>query len=398
MAVCTPGTTRCMNDGQETCDSAGQWGASEACALGCNGDACTKVAEMALGNSHSCALLTDGTVRCWGGSEYGQLGDGTIGAGTMRPKPGPVLNLTSVVHLASGPEHTCATLADGTAKCWGHNGFGKLGDGTFTSSPLPVNIAGITDVAGVTGGHSHTCAWLTNNSAMCWGLNQFGQLGTGNVSNSMTPVAVVDLTTAKAISAGGRHTCALLQDETVKCWGDGSTGQLGDGTSGAGVKKLTPSPVPGIANAAQIELSHYAGCTRSVAGSVSCWGSNSFGQVGDGTTVDQPNPTQVAGLADIQWLAGGVLHMCALDKDGVALCWGGGADGQLGAGVTPGSQPLPKAAMNKPGAVGIAAGDWHTCVWHSDANATVQCWGGNGTGQLGNGTTMGTSLPTTVVW
>ena len=396
--VCAPGETRCDSDGQQTCDASGQWGTAELCRLGCNGEVCVLVAGMSLGNSHTCAALTDGTVRCWGSSESGQLGDGTLGDGSFRANPAPVVGLNGVTQVAAGNEHNCARLVDGTVKCWGHNGFGKLGDGTYTNSPIPAEALGLASAAGVTLGHSHSCAWLADGSAKCWGINQFGQLGTGTTNNaSFTPVSVVGLSTAEAMSAGDRHTCALLQGGTVKCWGDGYSGQLGDGTSGAGAQKLSPSAVPNVAGVAQIALGFYSACVRFTSGAVSCWGSNLYGQVGDGTTQDRPSVTQVDSLAGVALLGSGQVHTCALRNDSATFCWGRGSSGELGAGLTPTGQSEPAPVLNKSGAVGIAGGGEHTCAWYPDA--TVQCWGNNDFGQLGDGTSGGSkSLPTEVTW
>lgn len=395
--VCAPGETRCAGDAQETCDASGQWGPPAPCRIGCSGVACVLVTGMSLGDAHTCATLSDGTARCWGSSEYGQLGDGTSGSGAFRTTPGPVPGLTAVTQIAAGNLHTCAALSDGSARCWGHNGFGKLGDGSFTQSAVPKDVVGIANVAGLSLGHSHSCAWLSDGTAKCWGINQFGQLGNGGTTDSATPVTVVGLSNAVSLSAGDRHNCALLADGTARCWGDGYSGQLGDGSFGAGSQKLTPSPVPNYANVTQIEVGFYSSCGVQAGGALSCWGANLYGQVGDGTTADNPNVTLVDGLAGVALIAPGFLHVCAVRDDGNVFCWGRGSSGELGTGAMPISQTTPQPVLNLSGVAGVAGGGQHTCAWLPDA--TVYCWGNNDYGQLGDGTSGGNkSLPVEVTW
>ncbi|HMA91119.1 MAG TPA: chromosome condensation regulator RCC1, partial [Polyangiaceae bacterium] len=197
----------------------------------------TGVAQIAVGYHHTCARLTDGTVKCWGN---GGLGDGTT---TQRLTPVAVTGLTGAVEIATRSAHTCALLTGGTVKCWGGNVYGQLGDGTTTTPRLtPVAATGLTGVAEISAGQGHTCARLTDGTVKCWGHNELGQLGYGATTYvQMTPVAVTGLTGAAEISAGYYyHTCARLTDRTVKCWGTNSTGQLGDGTT---TQRTTPTVV-----------------------------------------------------------------------------------------------------------------------------------------------------------
>jgi alpha-tubulin suppressor-like RCC1 family protein len=251
---CAPGETLC-SDGVETrCGDNGRWGEGAPCRLGCGERQCITVVEMALGGRHTCALLTDGTVRCWGAGDLGQLGDGTTGDGAFSATPVAVRGLSRAVQVAAGNDHSCALRDDSTVACWGHNGFGKLGDGSYNSHPVPVDVRGLSAVAGVALGHSHSCAWLTDGTAKCWGINDVGQLGDGTTTQSPTPTTVRDQSGVVEMSLGDRHTCARLGDGRAMCWGGGYSGQLGDGTSGDAAQKLTPSPVRGLTGAQQIAL------------------------------------------------------------------------------------------------------------------------------------------------
>src|SRR5438094_1550556 len=234
------------------------------------------VTAVDIGAFYSCALLQDGTVRCWGDNSTGELGDGTT---TNASTPGAVAGIGGAATVTAGGFHTCVRMPDGTIQCWGRNNAGQLGDPATTAfeSPTPVRVSGLSATA-VTAGGFHTCALPGDGTVRCWGQNDLGQLGNGTndpVPNrpstfNPTPVTVSGITTAVAVSAGGWHTCALLQDGTVRCWGDNTWGQLGDGAPvppppGPGLeptrrRSVVPVTVTGITTAVAIEAGVFHTC------------------------------------------------------------------------------------------------------------------------------------------
>jgi hypothetical protein len=257
----------------------------------------TGAVRLEAGYGHTCALLGDATMRCWGANIEGQLGNGTTASpGTAQPVT--VSGLTGATAITTGAYHTCALLSNGTVRCWGRNGQGQLGDGTFMQSNTPLTVSGITGVAAVSGGGAHTCAVLTNGTVRCWGDNEFGELGNGTTTTSATSVQVVGIANAVAVSAGWRHTCALLGDGTVYCWGQNQFGQLGNGSTGG---STTPVRVSGITGASGITAGwwHHS-CALLGDGTVRCWGVNDWGQFGSGTRTNSSTPILMRGTG-VTW-------------------------------------------------------------------------------------------------
>lgn len=170
----------------------------------------TGVVAIAAGRAHICAILTNGSARCWGNNDNGQLGNGTT---TDRLTPVVVSGLSNAVAITTGKAHTCALLRNGTARCWGSNYWGQLGNETniVNEQPTPVVVNNLNNAVALTAGGTHTCALLADGTARCWGWDFEGQLGNGATGGLTTnPVAVRDLSGAVTIAAGASHTCALL--------------------------------------------------------------------------------------------------------------------------------------------------------------------------------------------
>jgi len=196
----------------------------------------TDAKEVDCGFYHCCARLATGAVKCWGYNNYGQLGDTTT---TTRTSPVQVSGLTSgAVDIGVGAEHSCAVMSDGTVKCWGYNGYGECGDGTTTTPrTTPVQVLNINNALRVDAFYGYstftgsTCAVLSNNKAKCWGYNGYGKLGDGTTTGRTTPVDVVGAENVVDVSMGYDHTCYLFKDSSMKCVGTNSNGQFGDSTT-----------------------------------------------------------------------------------------------------------------------------------------------------------------------
>ena len=380
---------------------------------------------IASGSFHSCAVLS-GTVRCWGYGGDGALGyanTSSIGDDEAPAAAGPAdlgAGRTAVA-VAAGSVHTCALLDNGTVRCWGFGGDGRLGYGNVDSigddetpgSAGAVNIGAGRTAKAITAGSGHTCAILNDDTVRCWGFNLDGRLGYGHVDSigddeapgSAAPVKLGAGRTAKAITAGGSHTCALLDNGGVRCWGFGGSGRLGYGKI-ADVGRTfdaTPDTVgPVNLGAGRTATAITAGFGHTCAilddGSVRCWGFGASGRLGYGnpdSIGDDELPGMVAPVnlgagrtAQAIHAGSGSEHTCAVLDDGSVRCWGFGGFGQLGYGssTTIGDDEPPGSVgpvALGPGrtATAISAGLQHTCARLDDMS--VRCWGRGSTGRLG---------------
>jgi alpha-tubulin suppressor-like RCC1 family protein len=279
-------------------------------------------------------VTTAGAVKCWGDNLNGELGDGTTTNSTTSVD---VVGLGSgVASVSAGWQHTCAVTTAGAVKCWGYNGDGELGDGTRTDSTTPVDVVGLgSGVAAVSTVDRHTCAVTTAGAVKCWGYNDYGELGDGTTTDSTTSVDVVGLGSGvAAVSAGWGHTCAVTTAGAVKCWGYNATGELGDGT--APNYSTTPVDVVGLGSGvASVSAGYPHTCAVTTAGAVKCWGNNTFGELGDGTTTNSTTSVDVVGLGSgVASVSAGGADTCAVTTAGAVKCWGSNGSGGLGDGTT----------------------------------------------------------------
>ena len=350
---------------------------------------------IVVGRFHTCALTSGGGVQCWGFNELGSLGDGTT---TDSTAPVHVSGLSrGVVALATGRFHTCALTSEGGVKCWGFNEVGNVGDGTTTNRTIPVDVSGLaTGIVDIASGSDHSCALTVGGGVRCWGFNDAGGLGDGTTTHRATPVEVSGLSArAVALAAGVAHTCALTGAGGIKCWGFNEYGQLGDGTI---TSRTAPADVSGLSSgvvAIAAGINHT--CALTNGGGIKCWGYNGRGELGDGTNVDRTMPVDVSGLSrGVLAIAAGWQHTCALTSAGAVKCWGNNSSGELGNGTTTDSATPVEVSGLSSGAIALATGGsgFHNCVGMSAGG--IKCWGLNDRGQLGDGTTTNQLTPVEV--
>jgi alpha-tubulin suppressor-like RCC1 family protein len=288
----------------------------------------SKVVAVATGGRYACAHLTDGTVRCWGANDRSQLGpnvplDPSTGKPFRESLIPVAVGLSNVAAIAAGFDYTCAVLTNGTVKCWGANSptpvdvgltdvdtiaVGGQDCAIFKNGTVSCSLGGLFSPArelveltgqaiAIAAGYDHACGRLTDGTVKCWGgFNDTGELGNGTFTNPatpFTPVRVVNLANVVGIAAGGHHSCATLLNGTARCWGDNSSGQLGNRTTD---RSSIPQVVIGLSNVVAVTAGNQHTCARLTDGTVSCWGENRSGELGNGTILSTIEPVKVVGI------------------------------------------------------------------------------------------------------
>ncbi len=340
------------------------------------------IAAIAGGYSHGLALKNDGTVWAWGDNHYGQLGDGTK---TNKTTAVQVSGLSGVAAIAGGYSHSLALKNDGTVWAWGDNYYGQLGDGTITYKTTAVQVSGLGEIKAIASGNNNSLALKNDGTMWAWGSNYYGQLGDGTRTDKTTAVQVSGLSGITAIAGGYSHSLALKNDGTVWAWGDNYYGQLGDGIQPYVPYISTAVQVNGLSGITAIARGYSHSLALKNDGTVWAWGSNVYGQLGDGTVVDRATAVQVSRLSGITAIAGGYLHSLALKNDGTVWAWGSNVYGQLGDGTVV-DKATAVQVSGLSGITAIASGYSHSLALREDG--TVWAWGNNDNGQLGDGTTM----------
>ncbi len=436
---CTVGQTTCQNGAVMSCDNGQQrqrTGTQCATTTRCqDGIGCVKTLAIAAGDAHTCAIVggpdavdgDPGMVLCWGANESGQLGDGSPLLSDSKEARQVVVTMTdngggasSTSQLVTGPyfsgicagkNFTCVDInfnQPGVA-CWGSNESGQLGLNTADPGPYNSPFNGVQDSSGtqpngavltnVTCGAEFACALGPDGAAWCWGANDSGQQGTGSVGTPSLAAAPVAGHQFTQLVAGARHVCGIQADNTVWCWGDNSSGQLGTGDT---KNSNSPTPVmvgtiaaasdrpPALGNDFSLALS-----TDKSSKSPYSWGANLFGQLGNGSNGDTATPGSLSGLTTAALGDTGTLytgstaeHACARVGD-TLQCWGANVFGELGDETTnDNSSPVlvfdgkTNATKLAPGAHSVAVGGRHTCA--INASGDVLCWGANHRYQLGS--------------
>ena len=254
------------------------------------------VVSLGVGGAHVCTGLDDGGVTCWGFAAYGQLGHPAPSGSNVDQVPSPVVLPRPALAVAAGGLHSCALLDDRTVDCFGLNNLQQLGRSDPASS-APEVVPDVASVAQVVASYAHTCAVLDDGTMRCWGYNGGGQLGQGTatVAEKPAPVLLPPGRRATAACAGFLHSCALLDDGTVACWGQNARGQVGTGvvlpnntTDPATV--LAPKIVDGVRDVRALSCGGQHTCTLHTNGTVTCWGANERGQLGRATSDALPHP------------------------------------------------------------------------------------------------------------
>ena len=387
----------------------------------------------------NCAILQPGGVKCWGWNYDGFLGQGD--EDDRGDDPGEMGDALPAVDLGSGrsalsiviaAQHTCALLDDGSVKCWGANDGGQLGQGDLADrgdnpGEMGDNLTAIDLGTGrtavsIAANGDNSYALLDDGSVKCWGENGQGQLGLGDsagrggnpeeMGDNLPAVNLGTGRTATSISVGWGHTCALLDDGNVKCWGYNYEGQLGQGHNvnrgvfDSEMGDNLPALVLGTGRrAVSLSAGGFQSCAFLDDGSVKCWGENVDGQLGQGDIHNRGDDPGEMGdnLPAISLGTGAVVvsvsagneHVCVLLAGGSIKCWGANYNGQLGQGDSDNRGDDPgEMGDNLPAidlgtgrtAVSVSAGDYHTCAVLDDRQ-TVKCWGAGWHGQLGVGST-----------
>jgi alpha-tubulin suppressor-like RCC1 family protein len=283
---------------------------------------------------HTCGVTTGYKAYCWGSNLFNELGDGTNRRYVARPSG--VVGGLSFRQVRPGGGHVCGVTTDQQIYCWGLNDFGQLGDGTRINRSGPVQVTGNHTWLSVTAGPHYTCGITTGSVTYCWGYNKQGQLGdSSSMRSKVKPSRVAGGHTFTQIDAGYDHTCAVTVTGQAYCWGNGAHGTLGNRKT---YLSFWPRLVAGGHVFKQVTAgiyddgSHSCGRTRS--DRVYCWGFNSNGQLGDGTSTTRLTPVAVKGGIPMVQIWAGYLATCGVTAAGVAYCWGGNQYGQLGDGTT----------------------------------------------------------------
>ncbi len=387
---------RCNGKVAETCAVGGQW-TEEECGIDCESGSCLQVVDLAAGGAHTCAVLSNDEVWCWGDNGKGQLGIGTTNPPSST-SPKLVQGLSTAEQVSLAMSSTCVVNPAKELRCWGDNDAGQLGTGSNIALLAPHSGPTLTSIDRVDAGTWNTACVLGEDKVRCFG----GPMGSFQPGVNPTEVPGAS---GPHLAVGTGFACAG-SEAGLKCWGNGGSGQLGNGeppqSSGTPVSVSLQVPWAGVGSG---DASSYAFTT---AGEVYAWGGNSHGQLGAGQLGDASVPTKVllpVSVDQILRVDGGFRHGCVHGRDNadedVVYCFGSNNHGTLGQGTLSGSSNVPVLVMAGPGsplqASRVAVGWEHACALVSDGKEIV-CWGLNEKGQLGDGTNTSQGYPVRVVF
>jgi alpha-tubulin suppressor-like RCC1 family protein len=330
--------------------------------------------ELALGRQHFCGITPTGILKCWGANEFGQLGDSK---GTYEPEPVIIDSGTNYTKISAGSssyylQYSCGITSSGVLKCWGNNDSYQLGDGTTSSRFSPTHIDPSTTYNQISTGAAFSCGITTSGILKCWGANDFGQLGDGTNTPKPTPSAIDTGTTYSKVAANGNYACGISNSGNLKCWG---IKQFGTSMS---MNYFVPTQIDSGTQYSSVSASGFGlkntTCAVTTLGQLKCWGDNSFGQIGDGTTTPRSAPIEIDSSSNYIAVAVGGGFVCGITSTKALKCWGLNNLGQLGDGtsadkITP-TIVDPNTRYNQ-----ISAGYYRACGITEDDD--LKCWGTN---------------------
>jgi alpha-tubulin suppressor-like RCC1 family protein len=353
--------------------------------------------DITAGNNHTCAIKNNGNVYCWGVNVDGEIGiwggSNCMGASCISR---PTL-VTTAAQIEAGAEHTCALSSAGIASCWGNSPFGEVGGGATVNGTIIGVYGSVTSPALVGGNHifssisagAHSTCGTASDGVWCWGQIIDNQSGVPN------PVHVFTYNGYSKVAVGNLHACGLFTagQHEADCWGSNSWGQLGQDPAQFPTTEQPGDVFFGLRSSltalspSRLSSQTDFTCADQATGIVQCVGDNSHGQLGNGTTNSGPTfqAQNVGNGMQLHGVSAGWDHACALDQNGTAFCWGTGHWGQLGNGGSTQVANAPQQVMMPTGVTfkKIASGYYHTCAIGSDNH--IYCWGNNYVGQIGVG-------------
>lgn len=375
---------------------------------------CTGIRAVATGKLHTCIILPTKQVTCFGGNGRGQLGRGNVASSGAAPTDMPPSSVTDYVPLlgpasqvCAGADHSCALLEDGSVQCWGRGNLGSLGSGEDVDlmdidgdSPSHIEFVSSGEVIQLACGGDHSCVLFDNGKVRCWGFGSYGQLGTQDDANvgdgSVLPIDVdLEGELAQSISLGFEHSCAVITGSgVVRCWGANTNGQLGTNDQVGLMSDVGQWPSTVGSDIALVQ-GVAAGFTHTCAiisgGQVRCWGGGGAGELASGAKTNKldgsdPVASNVPGISQADTISSWFQHNCVVTYAGAVKCWGNGANGQLGHGAMTNlgddSGEVPHVVdLGGEKAVAVAAGFQHSCAILESGR--LKCWGNNAEGQLG---------------
>lgn len=353
-----------------------------------------QLANLTAGEFHACGLAVD-VAYCWGSNAHGEIGKGVIDP-APDTRPVAVAGGLHFKAIAAGRNHTCGITLAGATYCWGDKAL--LGTGVVEPAdrPNPSLISSVQFWDAISVGFNSTCAIAaTTHFVWCWGNNVFGQLGDGTTTTPLGPVQIASVNTFTAIAVGEQYACGIATAGGVYCWGLNNNGQLGDGST---TQHLTPTLVAGSSTfTVRIATGVRHTCAVDASSHVWCWGIDANGELGDGATTQRLVPVATAaGLAysAIAAGSGGSNHTCGITSTQLN-CWGRNSDGQLGDGTSGIDRLVPTQVAGGGAWLEVVAGNGFSCA--ANTSHVVSCWGHSSLGSLGDGTTLARLVPTPIL-